>query len=324
MWVTRWDFKSTDDVKKIFQNCKSVGVTDVFFQVRGRADAFYKSGTEPWGEELGDKPNFDPLKIAVDAAGENKLRIHAWMNVACGWGGLTEPKDKNHIWYKHPEWFALLKDGKKQKLCDHYNVLNLCDARVQDYLASVVEEVAANYRVDGIHLDYCRYVKDIHGDHPYNPGTLDEFKSSGKEDWNEFRTERLTALVTRIHDICKKHKLTISSAVVRTPERASEFHQDWAVWLKTGIVDFVVAMNYAKDTETFKKGFPKNVPSEKIIQGIGVLMHETADPTKEQIAACPGYKGWCLFAYSCFFESHKYFDKNPTEELRESRRKILR
>ena len=50
-------------------------------QVRGHATAHYDSKLEPWSETYGWKsPGFDPLHLAVRAAHERHLAIHAWMN----------------------------------------------------------------------------------------------------------------------------------------------------------------------------------------------------------------------------------------------------
>ena len=88
IWVTRWDYRSAGDIRTIIQNCKSLGLNRIYFQVRGRSDAFYRSSHEPWAEELGGlDPGFDPLAIAVSEAGKNAMQLHAWANVLAGWKG---------------------------------------------------------------------------------------------------------------------------------------------------------------------------------------------------------------------------------------------
>ena len=37
---------------------------------------------------------------------------------------------------------------------------------IREYLAAIVGEIAAEYPVDGIHLDYVRYPSNWHGYHP--------------------------------------------------------------------------------------------------------------------------------------------------------------
>lgn len=106
IWVTRWDYRSESDVRAVIRNCKSLGLNRIYFQVRGRSDAFYRSELEPWAEELGGKnPGFDPLAVAIDEAGKSSIQLHAWVNVLAGWKGKVPPKSKTHLYHTHPDWF---------------------------------------------------------------------------------------------------------------------------------------------------------------------------------------------------------------------------
>ena len=90
IWVTRWDYRSAADVRTILGNCRSLGLNRVYFQVRGRSDAFYRSNLEPWAEELGGRdPGFDPLAVAIAEARKQDLELHAWANVLAGWKGRS-------------------------------------------------------------------------------------------------------------------------------------------------------------------------------------------------------------------------------------------
>ena len=116
IWVTRWDYKTAADIRVIFSNCRSVGLNRVYFQVRGRSDAFYKSSLEPWAEELGGKdPGFDPLEVAVVEARKSSLELHAWVNVLAGWKGRKPPGNKTHLFHTHPDWFLKDRSGKTWK-----------------------------------------------------------------------------------------------------------------------------------------------------------------------------------------------------------------
>ena len=109
LWVTRWDYRTEADVKRAVSEAASLGVTDLIWQVRGQADAYYKSALEPWGEELlrdlppGTKePKADPLAIAVSEAHARGMKLHAWVNVMPLWKGTTPPKSMVHPFYLHP------------------------------------------------------------------------------------------------------------------------------------------------------------------------------------------------------------------------------
>ena len=81
LWITRWNFKSPQDIARIMTQASDAHFNTVFFQVRGRADALYRSRLEPWAEELtgtlGQDPGWDPLEVAVLEAHRKGLEIHA-------------------------------------------------------------------------------------------------------------------------------------------------------------------------------------------------------------------------------------------------------
>jgi uncharacterized lipoprotein YddW (UPF0748 family) len=65
IWVTRFEYQSEADVRTILANCAALGFNTILFQVRGQADAYYRSSIEPWAERLGGRdPGFDPLDVA--------------------------------------------------------------------------------------------------------------------------------------------------------------------------------------------------------------------------------------------------------------------
>src|SRR5437660_9113777 len=67
MWVTRWDFKTKDDVLRIAESCAQLGLNTINFQVRGNATAFYRSKLEPWAEQFDfADPGFDPLATMLE------------------------------------------------------------------------------------------------------------------------------------------------------------------------------------------------------------------------------------------------------------------
>ena len=120
LWVTRWDYRSASDVARILEEAHSLGATDVMWQCRGQADAYYESALEPWGQELGGTPTFDPLAVAVHEAHKRGLRIHAWVNVFPLWKGTVPPRDAEHPFHSKPAWRLMDDLGNVQQLHDHY------------------------------------------------------------------------------------------------------------------------------------------------------------------------------------------------------------
>lgn len=147
----------------IFDNLKRVGINAVFFQIRSEADAMYDSQNEPWSRFLtgtmGVPPNpyYDPLGFAIELAHERGMELHAWMNPfravsARGPFGLSS----THIAKTRPDWILSVKykGSEDPSLKDEVvQILNPGILEVHDYIADVVRDVVARYKVDGIHFD---------------------------------------------------------------------------------------------------------------------------------------------------------------------------
>jgi uncharacterized lipoprotein YddW (UPF0748 family) len=273
VWVTRWDYKTADDVRRIVDNCARAGFNIIVFQVRGNATAFYRSSIEPWAWELtstgpattGRDPGFDPLALAVERAHRRGVELHAYMNVFPGWMSQKyPPAEVGQVWTKHPEWFVADREGRKMIPWDrdlspqkrnYYSWLNPAHPDVKDYVVSVFREVAERYDVDGIHLDYCRY-PDV-GDYSYDPVSLSRFReATGKTPdeapdlWTKWRGDQVTEVVQRIHDECRKIKpdLMISASVMRDPTRAPErLMQRPLDWMAAGKIEAAFPMIYTTD-----------------------------------------------------------------------------
>ena len=344
IWVTRWDYKTASDIRVILANCRSLGLNRVYFQVRGRSDAFYKSKLEPWAQELGGKdPGFDPLQVAVAEARKNSLQLHAWINVLAGWKGREPPANKAHLFHTHPDWFLKDRSGKTWKLSDHYTMLNPCNAQVREHVSAVAEDIAARYLVDGVHLDYIRFVfplEDRRDQVPYDNVTLSLFRkettgfpSRYPVRWNEFRRRAISSVVSRISSRVRKARpgCIVSAAVIRDLQRGRKvFFQDSPVWVANGWVDEVVPMNYELDHGRFERLAKQDsglAGARKTIPGLGAHLYKNGAGLRRQVEIARSLKapGYALFAYTSFFPtpSHASHPGEKASRVRASLRKEL-
>ena len=347
LWVTRWDYQSKQDIENIVRDAASAGVTDLFWQIRGQGDAYYRSKLEPWGEELtrdrsikpGEKPTqslsnhrrldpgFDPFEYAISQAHSRGVRIHAWMNMMPLWKGKTPPLDPSHAFYTHPEWRLSDETGKVQPLGDGYVVVNPVLDEVQDHLVAVVADVVARYDIDGIHLDYIRFLTDELGKEKLYPADskslslyarqVGDRATVGQLNRTKYRAwirDRITHLVRRIKKeaIVGHPEVRYTSAVWRRPELArDQYLQDAARWVNEGIVDEVIPMIYTdKDTqfEDDLEAWYSAVDRKRVIAGIGVYKHNSGGQTLSQVTL--GHpRRFVLFAFSSIFES-----SNPDQD----------
>jgi uncharacterized lipoprotein YddW (UPF0748 family) len=143
---------STPDVQistliGIIDMLKTLNFNVILFHIRPTSDAFYQSSLVPWSVYLtgtqGVYPGYDPLQVAIEAAHERGMELHAWLN-PYRIGSTSVTLAANHPAVIHPSW------------CIVYNNNRYLDPglpEVKDHLQDIVEEIIDNYDVDGIHFD---------------------------------------------------------------------------------------------------------------------------------------------------------------------------
>ena len=169
-----------DDADSIATDCKRIaemGFTDIVVDVRPTSgDVLFASSVAPalrkvpgwvdggWGlrERTAD---FDYLRAFIDAGHAAGLKVHAGINVMVG--GWKAPGIEHGMVYDRPErqaWCSVdyRKDGE---LVNHAldtatvggRFLDPANAEVQDFLLTMLGELASYQGLDGIVMDRCRY-----------------------------------------------------------------------------------------------------------------------------------------------------------------------
>ncbi|MDP6539237.1 MAG: family 10 glycosylhydrolase [Planctomycetota bacterium] len=269
IWITRWDYRTRDDVERIVEHCADAGFDTLLFQVRGNATAFYRSSLEPWAEQLGwADPGFDPMATAIAAARRRGVALHAWVNVVPAWWGPDPPTDRAHVVHTHPEWLWFDAQGRRQAFSPRFYVsLNPCLPEVREYLVAVLAELLEEYAVDGLHLDYIRFPNEPPAqrpdqDFPRDVRTLALYREATglapDEDpgaWDGWRAEQVTELVRAIAGARDRVRpdAELSAAVGAEAEAALSHHQDWRRWIAEGLLERVFPMNYTADPARFER-----------------------------------------------------------------------
>lgn len=260
IWVTRWDYKTPADVRKIISNCAAMRFNVILFQVRGNGTVFYPSKIEPWAWELtsegpettGKDPGWDPLKLAIKEAHKRGIEVHAYFNVFPAWRTKKfPPKDSGQLWWEHPDWFMcdaagnrmIPRDKEIDNKGDWYSFISPGVPEVQDYLADLCGELVENYQLDGLHYDYIRYPREIHevaegyadrekklGNWSFDPVSLARFsKETGiaapdldPEAWIKWRNAQITEVTRKISERVRKIRpgIIISASVMADPDDA--------------------------------------------------------------------------------------------------------
>ena len=311
IWVTRWEYRTTEDVTSLMSRAAGYGMTDVFFQVRGRGDAFYRSNLEPWGEELagrlGRDPGWDPLEVAIREAHSRGLRLHAWINTFPIWSGTTLPPatQPEHVYLKHPEWIMSNRVGSTQRLGNRFGYVSASPANpeVQDHIQAVVMDIVGNYEVDGIHYDYIRLP-----DHDYSYDAVSRgrfLRESLSLSYMEFQADEITGMLERIAGSARARRpgLIMTAAIVNRYNRAvGIFAQDPVAWIEGGALDYVIPMMYTPSPAEFvdmMNGYREVLPAGRMAAGINLGEmpddpHAVAGQVHQSLLA--GIRGHVLFS----------------------------
>ncbi len=240
LWISRFDYtaSSASNINTVIDDAASLGITDVVFQVRGRADAFYNGSIyEPKATAAG---GIDPLQIAIDRAHSHGMKLHAWTNAMPLWN-LPDPPATNTVQNPslhpfnavpnptaaNPGFRVIDKFGNPEpgNGWSNYAMFNPASQATHDHINNVLGDIATRYDVDGIHLDYIRYGvnQSVSGETPFNrlphddlthqmystwaqakypsqPGTWDGSNYANATPYREFITERITDMVGSIKD----------------------------------------------------------------------------------------------------------------------------
>lgn len=329
------------------QNAANQGFTDVVWQVRGRGDALYNSNFEP--KATGLTAGFDPLQTALDAAHSRGLKLHAWINSTNLWQGTTTPP-ASHMFYNTSPSFRLVDiNGTVEPQQGYsgggYSSVNLILPEVHQHINNVVNDIATNYAVDGINLDYIRYIPgnsfsrlphDALSHSIFFDATgLNGASSANATAYRNFMKLRITDLVASIKDtvdaaeVMTGREILLSADVWRDPDVGeNDYYQDYRTWLELDLLDIAIPMLYlsASNDGTFFNANLMNtlsIPTNtRIAPVLASYLH--TDPggggvslTLSQIQRAHdfGADGIGFYDYPAFFNSYSAADRQAIADL---------
>ena len=243
----------------MLDNMKANGYNSVFLQVRPECDALYPSTIEPWSYWLtgaqgtAPSPLWDPLQFAITESHARGLDLHAWLNPYRAKRG-TDTAASTHVTVTNPSWVFTSSSNANLK------ILNPGIPAVTDYIVSVVQEIATNYDLDGIHFDDYFYPNGGMGTNQdsqtyidYNPTNI-----SNIEDW---RRDNVNEMIGEVYDVIQTINIANNKNIVfgvspsgiwksGTPSGISglsSYHAlfgDAIAWMQAGKVDYIAPQLY--------------------------------------------------------------------------------
>jgi len=291
--------------------CKLVadsGFTDILPNMLSQGIAHYNSRIFP------ASPSFlaygDQLSKCIEAAHKNGLRVHVWKSC---WRIDNAPADFIKKMKKADRLMVSGNGTTVEWLCPS-NPENLKQEKES------IREILKNYQVDGIQLDFIRFKDSLTC---FCAGCRSRFeKDTGtktakwpiplgntepRKEFNRWRCAQITRLVRDTRAIARtlKPEVKISAAVYGYyPKVCESIAQDWGLWLREGLVDFVCPMNYVENLDRFKKLVQTQcaLPSarNRIYPGIGITASEsrlTPIQAMDQLAVIreEGANGFAIF-----------------------------
>ncbi|QEH41649.1 Tat pathway signal protein [Chitinophaga sp. XS-30] len=195
--------------------------------------------------------------LHFSAAKEAGIAAHRWF-----WTMNRGDKD---LLANHPEWYS---ENRKGESCatnppyvNYYRFLCPNKEAVVAHLRGQAEQILSKDYVDGLHLDYIRFVdvvlpvnlwaqygidqsrelpeydfcycnacrtkyKAAYGTDPMDMAHPDQSPS-----WRKFRYDSITHVVSNMAEVARAHRKPITAAVFPTPEIAKRIvRQDWVNW----------------------------------------------------------------------------------------------
>ncbi len=292
--------------------------------------AYWDSSIVPKASDI--VGGFDPLAYLVQQAHAADLEVHCWLvsfRASSSW-----PPSGNALLAAHPEWIMVPRSatGFGPVTVDGKYTLDPGSADVQDYLISIVEELANNYAIDGIHWDYIRYTDDDAGypaDGSYANSGLARFRRlTNRSDlpdvndgqWDDFRRRSITEFIRRAMAVTAtadnpRQPLRHTAALITWGDAPSSFSntssynlfQDWRTWMDHGYLDAGIPMTYYREhnpphDQWYRNWVDASIgwrDDRHIFTGPGIYLNSFANSVAQmQYAVAAGVNGVCTYAYT--------------------------
>lgn len=273
---------------------QAMGINTIMPNMLWSGVAYYPSKLLPNAEGVAKEGDY--LRQLLDAAHPRGLKVWVWKvmwQFAEGWlapVGVSEP---------------FRREGRLQRDASGKELpwLCPCDERNRAYEMDALLEVARNYDIDGVQLDYIRFDSPQAGFGPACRERFEKERGAPVEDWPaacapggalaedyaEFRRGVISSFVQeasrRLREV--RPDLTITAAVFAYPELARrQVLQDWPRWVKEGWIDYALPMTYTEDADSFAAATAAQaalVGADKLIPGIQVTYEHGRTPALEAL-----------------------------------------
>ena len=304
LWVDAFGpgLRTPAEVSQMVEGAASLGFNTLFVQAIRRGDCLCLLSSVPVAADLqkaGSPKTFDPLAETIRLAHERRMRVLAWVSVTGAYNSTLPSAGPAQVFMTHGpgagntvslnSWLSRRPGGDWHSGADAW--LDPGIPAAADYMAKAAVSLVRNYDLDGLQLDRIRYPDG--GDWGYSPVTLARYRQEtgavgipapADEKWKAWKREQVTALTRRValESRALKPGVIISAATIvygDGPADLNAFHaarsysevlQDWPSWMKEGLLDVNVIMNYKRDGVNGQEGWFDRWNAFAAAQRVGV------------------------------------------------------
>jgi len=153
-------------IAKTIQGLKADHIHDIFLETYYQGRTLYPSAVmKTYGlpDQQEGFRGWDPLQAWVATAKANNIKLHAWVQVYFAGNREVSPEPYGPILTKYPAWsniarWAVNVDHPPASMSEpgHF-FIDPANPQAKAFLEQLMAEIATNYDIDGINLDYIRY-----------------------------------------------------------------------------------------------------------------------------------------------------------------------
>ena len=279
---------SPNDLRKIIKNLANIGFNTIFFETINAGYPIYPSRLLPQNPLVKD---WDPLKVAVEAAHAYGIELHAWVwTFAVGNTRHNILVDKSSeyagpvISTKGRWWSLITNDGKLRVDMQPEFWVSPANKNATQFLQEIFLEIVQNYNIDGFQFDYIRFpFQKSYAQTGFDFVTKNAFKNAtgkspaldGKNNkaWIEWKTNLVSEFVRDTSIKIKKLKplIKISVAVfaIERNQRLQLIQQDWESWLMNKWIDAAYPFYYSFTSEEMASKFKH---TREVIKDKGIII----------------------------------------------------
>ncbi|MEN1678669.1 MAG: family 10 glycosylhydrolase [Planctomycetota bacterium] len=312
---------SRDGLRQVVTRCKRVGLNTIFVVTWNRGYTLYPSQVMQREFGVSIDPRLagrDPLAELVEEAHAQGIRVVAWFEF--GFSCSYRQADGGPLIARRPEWAALDPRGRLVSK-NGFQWMNAFDPEVQDFVLSLLKEVATNYDVDGVQGDDRLPALPVTGGYDRKTKVLYATQHNGAEPpvdvhneaWVQWRADRLSEFAERAYRELKAidSELCVSWSPSVYPCSKQNYLQDWPRWVREGWGDLFCPQVYRKDVPAYRECLRQIVEEQvapeslsKIAPGLLIALADGYDLPSERVREMVAANREFGFAGEVFF----YYD----------------